>query len=180
MDSRKQNDTATATGDRQVVAVRIAGHEYKIRSEGDADGLRKIAGYVDQAMATVRQRTGTVDTLDVSVLTSLNLAREILTLRAERPSSVHGRANVDEQQIQMLIKRVEGALVGATDEDVEGSETPAEEQERSIASPRTLELPSVESLQNRVAENTVSELESDEDHLMPEARVAFGGRDRAS
>jgi hypothetical protein len=103
-----------------------------------------------------------------------------LTLREERPSSVHGRASVDEQQIQMLIKRVEGALVGATDENIEGSETSAEDQERSIASPRTLELPSIESLQGRVAENAVADLEPDEDHSMPEARVASGGRDRAS
>ena len=68
---------------RDVVDVRIAGHDYKIRTETDADLIREIAGYVDRAMNKVRDRTGTVDTLDVAVLTCLNLAREILTLRDE-------------------------------------------------------------------------------------------------
>ena len=34
---------------------------------GRADSLREIARYVDRAMDRVRQRTGTVDTLDIEV-----------------------------------------------------------------------------------------------------------------
>ena len=66
---------------RRSVAVWIAGHEYRIRSDGDDEGLIRIAGYVDRAMQRVRERTGTVDSLDVAVLTCLNLAREILELK---------------------------------------------------------------------------------------------------
>ena len=69
---------------KDSVAVRIAGHEYKIRSDGDVDALREIASYVDRAMARVRERTGTVDTLDVAVLTCLNLAREIMARHEHR------------------------------------------------------------------------------------------------
>lgn len=75
---------------KKSVAVRIAGHEYKILTDGDGGSLRQIAADVDRAMKRVRDRTGTVDTLDVAVLTCLNLAREIIDLRDQ--SNVNSRA----------------------------------------------------------------------------------------
>ena len=67
---------------KKSIAVQIAGHKYKILSDGDGESLREIAGYVDAAMNRVRERTGTVDTLDIAVLTALNLAREIIAASA--------------------------------------------------------------------------------------------------
>ena len=93
---------------KDSVAVRIAGHEYKIRSGGDAEALREIASYVDRAMAQVRERTGTVDTIDVAVLTCLNLAREIISLHEDRVPS--GATAVDGDQLRSLIERVESSL----------------------------------------------------------------------
>jgi cell division protein ZapA (FtsZ GTPase activity inhibitor) len=176
----KTQDRPESGGTRQIVAVRIAGHEYKIRSDGDADSLREIAGYVDRAMSRVRERTGTVDTLDVAVLTSLNLAREILTLREERVPQ--GMATVDDDKMQSLIARVEDALgqvtlAGPSEEKT--SETVAASEE-PVAPARTLELPSVESLQERAAGNSSVSLSNAENDAIPEARVASGGRDRAS
>ena len=91
-----------------IVAVRIAGHDYKVRSDGDPDGLREIAGYVDRAMARVRERTGTVDTFDVAVLTCLNLAREILTLRQAR--TPEGSTAIEDDKLKSLIEQVEAVL----------------------------------------------------------------------
>ena len=90
---------------KDSVAVRIAGHEYRLRSGGDADSLREIAGYVDRAMARVRERTGTVDTIDVAILTCLNLAREILSLHEGQVPS--GATAIDEEKLRSLIDRVE-------------------------------------------------------------------------
>lgn len=89
---------------RLTVSVRIAGHEYRIRGEGDEEGLVRIAGYVDRAMERVRARTGTVDSLDVAVLTCLNLAREILAIHEQRTGEA------DEVRIRSLIDRVEAVL----------------------------------------------------------------------
>ena len=156
-----------------VVAVRIAGHEYKIRSDGDPDGLREIAGYVDRAMARVRERTGTVDSLDVAVLTCLNLAREILTLREAR--TPEGSTAIEDEKLKTLIEQVEAALIikpasGGTSEESETAQETARE-----GGVTTLELPSVESLRDR------EEAEADDSTGAVSApRVAAGGRDRAS
>ncbi len=150
----------------QIVAVRIAGHEYKIRSEGDPEALREIAGYVDRAMNRVRERTGTVDTFDVAVLTCLNLAREILSLREARTPA--GSTAVEEGKLRRLIERVEEALL-VKPEPVVGEAAPAEE----AGGATTLELPSVESLREADAST-----EGDAELAPP--RVAAGGGDRAS
>jgi len=149
-----------------VVAVRIAGHEYKIRSDGDPDGLREIAGYVDRAMARVRERTGTVDTFDVAVLTCLNLAREILTLREAR--TPEGSTAIEDDKLKSLIEQVEAVLQVKPVVD----EAPQSGDERD-AGVTTLELPSVESLRE-------GDDAHDSEGAPAEPRVAAGGRDRAS
>lgn len=164
----------SGAGGRRSVAVWIAGHEYKIRSEGDDDGLIRIAGYVDRAMHRVRERTGTVDSLDVAVLTCLNLAREILALH-ERSG-----AGTDDQKLKSLIGRVESALSGHVRTESASEQAPvatieveAEVDQRT----RTLELPSVEDLRERIAAGGAIE-SRDSGETAPRARAAAGGRDR--
>lgn len=166
----------SSANDRRSVAVRIAGHEYKIRSDGDAEGLVRIAGYVDRAMDRVRERTGTVDSLDVAVLTCLNLAREILAHHEQRSSSTR-----DDEKLRALIERVESAIVVRTVAPEAASASPVE-ADAVAPSPqqpqqRTLELPSVESLRERIPVAS-SRDGVDLDELASPARFAAGGRER--
>ncbi|MCG8592405.1 MAG: cell division protein ZapA [Proteobacteria bacterium] len=91
---------------KQTVSVTIAGQEYRVRSDADEAWLRQVARYVDEAMETIRRRTGTIDSLDVAVLTCLNLAREILSLR----TSPNAGASLDPGRVKALLELVEGAL----------------------------------------------------------------------
>ena len=89
---------------KRSIAVRIAGHEYRIKSEEDEAHLHEVARYVEDTMDRIRQRTGAVDSLEVALLASLNLARDLLDARqvgnvAPPPSELRG-----------LIERVELAL----------------------------------------------------------------------
>lgn len=163
----------SGASDRRTVAVRIAGHDYKIRSDGDDEGLVRIAGYVDQAMSRVRERTGTVDSLDVAVLTCLNLAREILALREPRSGAV------SDEKLRGLIERVETAIGGVRRPDQASVTSSAEAAASPVVEPRprTLDLPSVEALRDRMPAQSVSEGSAAHD-LGPQVRVAAGGRDR--
>jgi cell division protein ZapA (FtsZ GTPase activity inhibitor) len=166
---------------KKSVAVRIAGHQYKIRSDGDAETLQEIASYVDKAMDRVRARTGTVDTLDVAVLTCLNLAREILVLRDQQSG------DVGDGRMRSLIERVEMVLdgdffTGAQSVGESVGESRAENDlndSNQEGEARTLDLPSVEVLHERAS--TASGSEASDTVAMPEARAAAaGGRERAS
>lgn len=73
------------------VSVRIRGKEFRIRSNEDERDLQRVAGYLDETMAKVEQKTGAVDSLDVAMLTALNLAREVVELRRAGGSADPGR-----------------------------------------------------------------------------------------
>jgi cell division protein ZapA (FtsZ GTPase activity inhibitor) len=178
---------------KPLVAVEIAGQHYRIRSDADESSLHSLAAYVDRAMGRVREGTGTADSLDVAVLTCLNLAREILSLRDQRAGAVHDQKH--DQKLRALIERVELALgdggsepalehddADADGESAEQSEVVQVESSLSEASvdgrPRTLDLPSVQALRER-ANPTDESVETHASEL-PETRVAAGGRDRAS
>jgi len=95
---------------KRIVAVRISGQEYRIRSDADEGALQRVAQLVDAAMGQIRDRTGTVDTLDVAVLTSLNLGRELLALRERAETAYEGVSEDDGDRLRALIELAESAI----------------------------------------------------------------------
>lgn len=95
---------------KRSIAVQISGQEYRIRSDADEAWLQRVAGCVDDAMSQIRERTGTIDTLDVAILTSLNLAREVLALRARLEGGAEAEAEVSDQRLRSLIEIAEAAV----------------------------------------------------------------------
>jgi hypothetical protein len=93
---------------KSTVSVLIRGHEFRIVSDDDEESLQRVAGYLDETMKTVEKRTGTVDSLDIALLTGLNLARELVRLREGRPP---GGTGVSSDRLRALTDRVEAALV---------------------------------------------------------------------
>ena len=93
---------------RRSVSIRIRGQEFRIRSDDDEESLQRVASYLDETMAKVEERTGTVDSLDVALLTALNLARELVDLREARSASP--AADVDPARLRSLIELAESAV----------------------------------------------------------------------
>jgi cell division protein ZapA (FtsZ GTPase activity inhibitor) len=92
--------------------VRINGKDYRVVTDADEDWLQDVAEKVDEAMALVRDRTETVDSLDVAVLTALNLARELMILREQGvmpPGSDPTQHRADTKRLRQLVKLAEGA-----------------------------------------------------------------------
>ena len=90
---------------RRSVSVRIRGHEFRVRSDEDEESLQRVAGYLDETMAKVEEKTGTVDSLSVAMLTALNLAREVVELREGRQE-----VGADPKKLRSLIDLAESAL----------------------------------------------------------------------
>jgi len=92
---------------KATIAVNIRGKEFRVVSDEDAEALQRVAGYLDDTMASVAKRTGLVDSLDISLLTGLNLARELVRVREGRDPGLTG-APAD--RLRELTERVEAAL----------------------------------------------------------------------
>lgn len=89
---------------RKSISVRIAGHEYRIKSDEDEAHLQEVARYVDETMERIRKRTGAVDSLEVALLATLNLARDLMDAREI------GDAAPPPSELRGLIERVESVL----------------------------------------------------------------------
>jgi len=63
-----------------MVQVKIFGKEYRVRSDVSVEHLEQVADYVDRTLREVGCRTP--DTQDAAVLAALNIASDLLRLRA--------------------------------------------------------------------------------------------------
>jgi cell division protein ZapA (FtsZ GTPase activity inhibitor) len=96
--------------ERPSVTIRVRGQEFKIRTDDDEAGLLRVADYLDETMTMVEARTGTVDSLDLALLTALNLARELVDLREGRGGAAGTGLGVDPDRLATLIELAEEAL----------------------------------------------------------------------
>jgi cell division protein ZapA (FtsZ GTPase activity inhibitor) len=95
---------------KPVVAVSIRGQEFRIRTDDDEASLQRVAQYLDDTMATVEKKTGTVDTLQLALLSALNLARELVELRERGVVAGPSGAGIDPARVESLIELAESAL----------------------------------------------------------------------
>lgn len=98
---------------RRRVTVRLNGKDYRVVTDADPEWLQDVADKVEAAMAHVRDRTETVDSLDVAVLTALNLARELMILKEQgvmAPGSDPAQHRADAKRLREIVKLAERAV----------------------------------------------------------------------
>lgn len=96
-----------------AVVVDIYDQIYQLRGT-DPQHIERLASIVDAKMRAVSAHGATVDSLRVAVLAALNIADELLTLRA-RYDSLAGSLN----QAQNNVRSRTGSLAGMLDEVLE-------------------------------------------------------------
>ncbi len=100
------------SSDRRTVTLTILGQEYRVRTDADSDGVQQAASLVEDIMGRIRGRTGTADSLDLAIMTALNLARDLGALRgAEEDRAAAGPRPA---RLRALIDEVESALAGTS------------------------------------------------------------------
>ncbi len=99
-----------AARDAGAVVVEIYDQVYQLRGT-DPQYIERLAAVVDAKMRAVSAHGATVDSLRVAVLAALNIADELMTLRA-RFDAVTGSLN----QAQNNVRTRTGSLAGMLDE----------------------------------------------------------------
>jgi cell division protein ZapA len=87
--------------------VEVFGQRLGLRADGDADRLQEIARFVDSRMREVADRSSSVDTVKIAVLTALNIADELFQ---ERETDQDVRQKRLEKQAERLVTRLEEAM----------------------------------------------------------------------
>lgn len=86
--------------------IEIFDQTYNVQADGDEAYLRELAAFVDQKMRTVAEATRQVDSMRVAVLSALNIADELFSLR-KRQHELEGPLR---QRVEKCVNLVEKAL----------------------------------------------------------------------
>lgn len=87
--------------------VEIFGQRLGLRADGDAARLQEIARFVDTRMREVADRSSSVDTVKIAVLTALNIADELFQ---ERETDQDVRQKRLEKQAERLVLKLEQVM----------------------------------------------------------------------
>jgi cell division protein ZapA len=68
----------------RLVEIKVFGQTYTVKSDADEDHIHKVAQFVNEKMEEVIKNTKSVSTLNVAILTALNLADDLVKEREKR------------------------------------------------------------------------------------------------
>jgi cell division protein ZapA len=67
-----------------VAKVEIFGEKYTLRADMETDHIQKVAQYVDGKFSEVAKSSPTLSTSKMAILTSLNIADELIRLEGDK------------------------------------------------------------------------------------------------
>lgn len=89
----------------QGTPVQIFGQTYRLKSDEDADRVRRIAEMVDQKMSRIADRGSSADNYRIAVLAALELADELHTLQ-ESHAQLRDRVESRSSSLAALLDEV--------------------------------------------------------------------------
>ena len=71
-------------GKERLVEIKVFGQTYTVKTEAEEDYIQEVAKYVNEKMDEVLKKTKSVSTLNVAILTALNIADDLIKEKKER------------------------------------------------------------------------------------------------
>jgi cell division protein ZapA len=71
-------------GKERLVELKVFGQTYTVKTEAEEDHIQEVARYVNEKMDEVLKKTRSVSTLNVAILTALNIADDLLKEKEKR------------------------------------------------------------------------------------------------
>jgi cell division protein ZapA len=71
-------------GKERSIEIKVFGQTYTVKSDAEEDHVQAVAQYVNEKMDEVLKKTRSVSTLNVAILTALNIADDLLKERGKR------------------------------------------------------------------------------------------------
>jgi cell division protein ZapA len=68
----------------RLVEIKVFGQTYTVKTDAGEEHIHEIARYVNEKMDEVLKKTKSVSTLNVAILTALNIADDLLKEREKR------------------------------------------------------------------------------------------------
>lgn len=88
---------------KKAIEVSIMGQKFMVRSESDEDYVSRVAGYVDGKVNEVLTNTKSVASVQVALLTAMNIADEFFKYRQVKGDNL----NKIEKKVQDMIELID-------------------------------------------------------------------------
>lgn len=75
-------------GKERYVEIKVFGQTYTVKTDEEEEYIQRVAQYVNEKMEEVLKKTRSVSTLNVAILTALNIADDLLREREKREALV--------------------------------------------------------------------------------------------
>jgi cell division protein ZapA len=103
-------------GKERLVEIKVFGHVYTVKTDTDEEHIQRVARYVNEKMDEVVKNTKSVSSLNVAILTALNIADDLIKEKTKRQAflqEVERKSKDLVEKINMNIngKEAEEALI---------------------------------------------------------------------
>jgi cell division protein ZapA len=71
-------------GKERLVEIKVFGQTYTVKTDAEEDHIQEVARYVNEKLDEVLKKTRSVSTLNVAILTALNIADDLLKEKNKR------------------------------------------------------------------------------------------------
>jgi cell division protein ZapA len=71
-------------GKERLVEIKVFGQTYTVKTDAGEDHIQEVARYVNEKMDDILKKTRSISTLNVAILTALNLADDLLKEKERR------------------------------------------------------------------------------------------------
>jgi len=71
-------------GKERTVEIKVFGQTYSVKTDAEEDHIQAVAKYVNDKIEEITKKTRTVSSLNVAILTALNIADDLLREKETR------------------------------------------------------------------------------------------------
>lgn len=94
-------------GIEKTVEIKVFGQTFSVKSDADEEHIRAVADYVNKKMEEILKKTKSVSTLNVAILTALNIADDLLRERGEKIAIIKEIETKSKNLAEKIEKKIE-------------------------------------------------------------------------
>jgi cell division protein ZapA len=113
-------------GNERLVEIKVFGHVYTVKTDTGEEHIQRVAQYVNEKMDEVVKNTKSVSSLNVAILTALNIADDLIKERTKRLALLQEV----EQKSKDLVEKINRNINGKETEEalITGEYSPAKQE----------------------------------------------------
>ena len=101
-------------GKERTVEIKVFGQNYTVKTDAEEDHIQAVARYVNEKMEEILKKTRSVSSLNVAILTALNIADDLLKEKEIRKALLREVGSKSED----LVKKIEMEIGGKEAKEV--------------------------------------------------------------